>query len=689
MKLKIILADTYHNYNREGLIACPMNVAYLSAYASNKFGSEIDIVICNSFDGMVENVKKHKPHIVGLSNYVWNYFLNIELCKVIKSIDDKILIVMGGPNIKITNEEIRIFFKQNPFVDIYVFGQGEIPFFDILKYCLNNPEILENSKKEFKGNIPGCAFLNGEKVIYEKNIIVASDIEKIPSPYLTGKLDAFIKNEFWQLFETNRGCPFSCSYCDYPLVAGRKIIQFPMERIFAEFEYALSKGQSKVWFLVDANFGIFERDLLIAEKLRQLLEHKDIRLVYFASKDNRERVLEIAKILSPMARTTLIGIQSLNNKVLKVINRRNIDDKSIRDSIDYYKREKISVKIDLIMGLPEADMATHIDDFKKAFRFGFDHIEGFALRLLPSSEIATSDYKEKYGIRTAFRPVSGLLGVYNDKKIIEYEENVIATNKLKEDEYHYVRVFYWMVWFGFNLGFLKILFDLLINLGENPADFIEEFLSRKVKDFPLLNEMVENFYKESKAEWFYTLKEADSYYKDLEVFNKLLYGQRRLNTRYFANIIYDDKLRNIFMSCLAESAKALIIADTDEYLGAKKCDIITEIQQCVDLLNRIWIKFQDFEQKEYRVEQIFLDFKGKMAEVLSRTLNIGFREEIKIRLYYKKDDVNKLKKTMDRYNYVNNPILAIEKIILSNYGAHLVDNLMQYKIEVLNNKPTL
>ena len=39
-------------------------------------------------------------------------------------------------------------------------------------------------------------------------------LDDIPSPYLTGFLDKFFDGVLSPMLETNRGCPFSCSFCN-------------------------------------------------------------------------------------------------------------------------------------------------------------------------------------------------------------------------------------------------------------------------------------------------------------------------------------------------------------------------------------------------------------------------------------------------------------------------------------------
>ena len=39
------------------------------------------------------------------------------------------------------------------------------------------------------------------------------DVDQIPSPWLTGILDEFFDGRLAPLLETNRGCPFTCTFC--------------------------------------------------------------------------------------------------------------------------------------------------------------------------------------------------------------------------------------------------------------------------------------------------------------------------------------------------------------------------------------------------------------------------------------------------------------------------------------------
>ena len=84
----------------------------------------------------------------------------------------------------------------------------------------------------------------------------------IPSPYTTGLLDKFLDGTFSPAFETARGCPFLCTFCDQGLDA-TKITTFSVERIADEIRYVANKLKNKKGtksiFMFDSNWGILRR----------------------------------------------------------------------------------------------------------------------------------------------------------------------------------------------------------------------------------------------------------------------------------------------------------------------------------------------------------------------------------------------------------------------------------------------
>src|SRR5690606_35936932 len=115
-------------------------------------------------------------------------------------------------------------------------------------------------------SIDGLTFLDasGEMVrTPDRGRIV--DLDELPSPYLTGEFDD-IPAEAWNqilAIETNRGCPYGCTFCDWGSSTLSRIRKFSIDRVAAEIEWAASHGVAAI-DITDANFGIMSRDVEIA-----------------------------------------------------------------------------------------------------------------------------------------------------------------------------------------------------------------------------------------------------------------------------------------------------------------------------------------------------------------------------------------------------------------------------------------
>ena len=94
------------------------------------------------------------------------------------------------------------------------------------------------------------------------------NLDDLPSLFLNGVFDQMIKQYgsgiTGALWESNRGCPYSCTFCDWGNSDVSKVKKFDMDRLYQEINWISNNGFYYI-FLADANFGIFrQRDLEIA-----------------------------------------------------------------------------------------------------------------------------------------------------------------------------------------------------------------------------------------------------------------------------------------------------------------------------------------------------------------------------------------------------------------------------------------
>ena len=169
-----------------------------------------------------------KLDVVAFSTYVWNKNYNYELAKLLKRKKPEILTIFGGPEIPITDKEI---FKKYPFMNVVIKGEGEI--------TLKNLLIAIKDATPCKG-IKGLLYIDHfGKLIDTGDADRIQNLDQIPSPYLTGVFDKIMADnpdvEWNVTIETNRGCPYSCTFCDWGLE--EKLRRFSMKRVKDEIDW--------------------------------------------------------------------------------------------------------------------------------------------------------------------------------------------------------------------------------------------------------------------------------------------------------------------------------------------------------------------------------------------------------------------------------------------------------------------
>ena len=184
--------------------------------------------------------------VIGFSTYVWNKNYNYALAARLKQLNPNMMIIFGGPEVPITAPDI---FKRYPFMDYVICGEGEIIFCNLL---------LALTRKQDPESVAGLLINDHGRVIKTEAAERISDLDQIPSPYLLGLFDQIMADnpniEWNATIETNRGCPYACTFCDWGSLTYSKVKLFDLERVFAELDWM---GQNCGFVTItDANFGI-------------------------------------------------------------------------------------------------------------------------------------------------------------------------------------------------------------------------------------------------------------------------------------------------------------------------------------------------------------------------------------------------------------------------------------------------
>jgi tRNA A37 methylthiotransferase MiaB len=378
--------------------------------------------------------------VVAFSTYVWNHNYNYEIARQLKARKPDILLIFGGPEPAIEDPDL---FRKNPFMDLVICYEGEITFRNVML-------AFENRDWE---NIPGLLInRNGEAVKTEDAKRIES-LEQVPSPYLTGVFDQLVAENpevTWQgTLETNRGCPFQCTFCDWGSLTYNKVKKFELERVFDELEWMAKRNFD--WIsITDANFGMFpERDSMIADKIIECQEKYGSPRTFsvaWAKNQKREVVDIVKKLLDAKGfnQGLTLSVQSLDVDVLENIRRKNMEVNKLEEVFELCEQRNIPVYTELILGLPGESLETWKKNFYRLFEMG-NHtgITVFQAQLLENAEM---NLLQKKLFKITSQPVTDYFsGSYSNEHVEESIDIITSTKDMPWEKMLDAHIFSWFI----------------------------------------------------------------------------------------------------------------------------------------------------------------------------------------------------------------------------------------------------
>lgn len=426
------------------------------------------------------------PFMVLFSCSVWNTEYNKTVAKAIKEAYPSCLITFGGHNVS-NNEN---YLRDNDYIDFLTHRFGEEPTEGILESLATGKSL---------DDVPNISYRSeaGEIVTTAYAPQTGTDY---PSPYLEGTFDEILKDDivFSALFETNRGCPNSCSFCDWGSLKS-KVRLFPMERVFAEIDWFVEHKIEFV-FCTDGNFCLFNRDEEIADYIvhcKNTYGYPKMFRVCF-TKNKFDFVFDIGTkfFKNGLDKAQTLSFQSMNEQVLKNVGRKNISTEKFRELMLKYNEINISTFSELILGLPGETYETFCEGVNILIENGQHYaINIYPCELLPNAEMGQKAYQEKFGIKSTRVPFKLIHSNESQKKddIVEYSEYITSTDAMSEEEWAKSLLFASYIQGLHNLGLLRalaIFYRHEHNLSYN--DFYNKLLSySKENKGTLLNKVYE------------------------------------------------------------------------------------------------------------------------------------------------------------------------------------------------------
>lgn len=350
------------------------------------------------------------PYMAVFSCYVWNYQYNRSMAKAIKEKFPNCIIAFGGPQVTKYPEEQK-FFDKNPFVDYIVNGEGEVVFAELLEDLLDGKQ----PEKVIK-------FSRLKNVVY-------------PSPYSGGIFDDLVAkypDYTWQaVLETNRGCPYQCTFCDWGSATYSKIVKIDEKRVFDDIDWFVN-NRVYYCFIADANFGIlYERDKAFAERLNQHQNTVGLPKVIIAqwAKNSKDRILEIAKIFfNGFNRGFTMSVQSMEDQVLDAIKRKNMETSDMSKMLKLCKEKGIPAYTELLLGLPYETLETWKNNHYKLLELGqHNSIDVWNTQTLENSALNSTESLREHEIKTVELPKVVTGAEVQEGDVLETERIIVGT----------------------------------------------------------------------------------------------------------------------------------------------------------------------------------------------------------------------------------------------------------------------
>ena len=384
------------------LESMPLASGYLkaSALADSRLANRVDVSIHNfkggeTLMGMAGKLfAAGAPDILAFSVLGWNVRSFGALAETFKQLNPDGWVVFGGTHV--ANQAARTF-RINDDVDIVVNGEGELVFADILN------EYLHGGDKFSLAGIAGISYRNQrDEVVTTPARERIRDLDIIPSPFLTGAIpltDAEGRFRYdVALMETNRGCPYKCSFCYWGGAVGQRVQSFSRERLRAELEI-FAQHQVHTIVLCDANFGMLRSDLEFVDDVIELRSRYGYPRAIEASwaKNKSKTFYSIVRKMKEydMRSSFTLALQTLDSNALELMNRKNMKVNDWEDLAAWLNREGLDCYAELIWGAPGETVSSFMEGYDRLSRH-VSRIAVYPLHLLPNTEY--SDNKSKYGL---------------------------------------------------------------------------------------------------------------------------------------------------------------------------------------------------------------------------------------------------------------------------------------------------
>ncbi len=293
----------------------PLGLLYLAGYIQKcSPKTEIKIIDCLAeelnYQQLEQKIIEFSPDVAGITTMSFTIIDGMETARLIKKINPKTKVVMGGPHVNIYGQETLNLGS----VDFIVLGEGEKIFYDLV---MNIDD--ENKLKQ----IAGLFFFDKNKNLVHTGLPgLIENLDEIPLPARNlinnnNYSSVLGTNKLVTTMMTSRGCPYRCIFCDRPHL-GKIFRARSADNVIAEIKDSMKYG-IREFLMYDDTFTIDRKRVIdICDKII----NQKLDIIW----DIRARVNtvdeELLKKLKESGCARIhYGVESGTSKILKVLNK--------------------------------------------------------------------------------------------------------------------------------------------------------------------------------------------------------------------------------------------------------------------------------------------------------------------------------------------------------------------------------
>lgn len=343
---------------------------------------------------------------IAIGAYVWAEHILQRVLPALRTAGFSGRIILGGPQISYAGPGVADLY---PEADAFVRGYGE-------------DALLALAKASGRPPVHGVVY-RGEPDCADQARVA---LEELPSPWLTGTIP-LLERKFVR-WETQRGCPYRCSFCQHREPGARLRWRGLSEaRVLAEVDALCNAAVADVAVL-DPIFNVGRLAVPVLERFAQ--NGFGGRLSFQC----RAECID-ATFLSAAARLDArleFGLQTVHSGESEAIERRN-DIKKVDAALAEVRRLGIAHEVTLIFGLPLQTLDSFVESVAWCLERRVPVVRAFPLMLLRGTELDRA--RDRWGLVESDGPMPVVLrstsfGVEEWRKMARISEALRATEGL-------------------------------------------------------------------------------------------------------------------------------------------------------------------------------------------------------------------------------------------------------------------